>query len=115
VFADADSHIGGTSARVNTRPTKIEKLPYTSARGEPIQAKNSEERLAFEFNSIFTKKFTIGKNPRPVESTNVALGSTTFDTGFKRQVNEDLEDIRQKISKQQQMHYDLQRQFASIT
>jgi hypothetical protein len=94
-------------------------MPYASASSGVakhfIKPRASDAKLGLEYTSHNIKQAT-RRNPRVVESTNVNLvGSVggAFDTAFKRQVNEEMEEMRDKMAKQHSNFYEMQRNFAA--
>ena len=94
-------------------------MPYASGSAgfaKPlVKPRASDAKLGLEYTSPMIMQST-RRNPRVVESTNVNLvGSAggAFDTAFKRQVNEEMEEMRNKMAKQHSNFYEMQRNFAS--
>jgi hypothetical protein len=94
-------------------------MPYASGSAgfaKPlVKPRASDAKLGLEYTSPMIMQST-RRNPRGVESTNVNLvGSAggAFDTAFKRQVNEEMEEMRNKMAKQHSNFYEMQRNFAA--
>jgi hypothetical protein len=80
-------------------------MPYASGSAgfaKPfVKPRASDAKLDLEYTNPVLKQ-TTRRNPRVVESTNVNLVASAggaFDTNFKRQVNEEMEEMRNKMAK----------------
>ena len=94
-------------------------MPYASGSAgfaKPVvKPRASDAKLGLEYTSPMIIQST-RRNPRVVESTNVNLvgsAGVAFDTAFKRQVNEEMEEMRDKMAKQHSNFYEMQRNFSA--
>lgn len=100
---DLDSNLNGLSVIGQNKGKIMPRMPYASLGGRPVKAvtKPSDQNLGMEEVRPVMRQMT-RRNPRVIESTNVNLGGSgggAFDTAFKRQVNDEMEEMRNKMSK----------------